>query len=221
VLSLRKSVGMKSSILAPLLFLLPAFAQAPKHFDPTANIEVISPLPQLRSYRPISGSERLQWFAVSTAGPSSLLLTGPLSAGWGTMLNRPKEYQTHWNGFGKRYGMRLTGISTGNAMEAALGSIWGEDPRYFRSPQRGFGTRVRYVLWSSFMAPHRDGSWHPAYARYIGNVGNNVLSNTWRAHSESNASATALRCLFGIIGEMSGNAFNEFWPDVWKKLSHK
>jgi len=29
--------------------------------------------------------------------------------------------------------MRLTGVSTGKAIEAGLGSLWGEDPRYFRA----------------------------------------------------------------------------------------
>src|ERR1700688_3913563 len=77
---------------------------------------------------PISGMERLQWFARNTIGPASLL-GGTISAGFGTLTNQPHEYGTHWDGFGARYGMRLTGIVTGNAMEAGLGAIWGEDPR--------------------------------------------------------------------------------------------
>ena len=71
------------------------------------------------------------------------------------------------------------------------------------------------------MAPHRDGTLHPAYARYIGNVGNNFLSNTWRVDSENGPGSAALRCLLGVVGRMSGNALAEFWPDVrkmvWKK----
>src|SRR5579863_2586189 len=74
----------------------------------------------------VTGSERLKWFAEATVGPATLL-GGAVSAGFGTLINRPSEYGTHWNGFGARYGMRLTGISTGNAMEAGLGAIWGED----------------------------------------------------------------------------------------------
>src|SRR5678815_5573231 len=94
-------------------------------------------------YKPITGQQRFNWFAVSTAGPTSLLLAGPLSAAWGTALNRPHEYGPHWEGFGKRYGMRLTGISTGNAIEAGLGAVVGEDPRYFQSPDHAFGARLK------------------------------------------------------------------------------
>ena len=175
----------------------------------------------LTNYEAANAGDRAKWFVVSTAGPLSLLAAGPISAGFGTAINRPKEYGPHWEGFGERYGMRLTGVSTGNAIEVSLGAFWGEDPRYFQSPRRGFGTRVKYVIKATFVAPRRDGSLHPAYARYIGNVGNNFLSNTWRVQSENGAGSAALRCLLGVVGRMSGNAFAEFWPDVrkmvWKK----
>src|ERR1700738_658475 len=74
---------------------------------------------------PINGQQRLKWFALSTVGPQSLA-GGAISAGWGTLFNAPREYGTHWDGFGKRFGMRLTGLSVSNAAEAGLGSIWGE-----------------------------------------------------------------------------------------------
>src|SRR5437667_2412308 len=70
----------------------------------------------------------IKWFVKSTVGPSSLFLYGPLSAALGTATNSPEEYGPHWAGFGKRYGMRLTGVSTGNAMEASLGANLGGRP---------------------------------------------------------------------------------------------
>ena len=173
------------------------------------------------AYKPISGVERMKWFANSTVGPMSLFASGPLSAAWGTALNSPEEYGPHWEGFGKRYGMRLTGVSTGNAMEAALGAAWGEDPRYFRSTGKSFGGRVKYVVKATFMAPNRNGEWRPAYARQVGNVGNNFLSNLWRVDSENDPGDAALRCVWGALGKMGGNAFAEFWPDVKRLISRK
>ena len=135
--------------------------------------------------------------------------------------NSPKEYGPGWEGFGKRYGMRLSGVSTGNAIEAGLGSIWGEDPRYFRSPDHALGARLKYVIKSTFMAPGRDGRWHVAYARHAGNVGNNFLSNTWRVESENGPDDAAVRCIWGITGKMGGNAFSEFWPDIKRMVFRK
>jgi hypothetical protein len=82
-------------------------------------------------YRPITKPERFHWFVYSTIGTRSLG-AGVVSAGWGTWLSKPEEYDTHWVGFAKRYGMRLSGVSTGNAIEAGLGMAMNEDPRYFR-----------------------------------------------------------------------------------------
>jgi len=65
----------------------------------------------------ISAEDRLKWVVNSTVGPASLA-GGTISAGFGTLLNTPSEYGTHWDGFGKRYGMRLTGVASSNALEA-------------------------------------------------------------------------------------------------------
>jgi hypothetical protein len=160
----------------PLLLWLPASAQTTRAEKPSITEKTGLPNHPLANYRPVTGPERFKWFVKSTVGPSSLFLSGPLSAALGTAVNSPGEYGPHWAGFGKRYGMRLTGVSTGNAMEASLGAIWGEDPRYFPSPNRAFGARVKYVIGSTFAAPGRDGRFRPAYARFAGNVGNNFLS---------------------------------------------
>jgi hypothetical protein len=172
------------------------------------------------NYQPITGSERFKWFVLSTVGPVSL--TGGLfSSAFGTAVNNPEEYGPHWEGFGKRYGMRLTGVSTGNAMEASFGALWGEDPRYFRAKEQPFKSRVGHIIKGTFTAYNREGRTMPAYARYIAIPGNNFLSNTWRADSEADASHAARRTLYGVLGRMAGNAFAEFWPDVTDYFSRK
>lgn len=177
--------------------------------------------PPVAGYKPITGGERMKWFVVSTVGPTSLLAAGPFSAAIGTALDRPKEYGPHWDGFGSRYGMRLTGISTGNAIEAGLGSLWGEDPRYFRSTGSGVGGRAKHAIATTFLAPGRDGQWRPAYARFAGDLGNNFLSNTWRVDSENDAGDALVRSVLGIAGRMGSNAFQEFWPDLSRKIFHR
>jgi hypothetical protein len=172
------------------------------------------------SNQPITNRQRLKWFVRSTVGPESLT-AGLFTAGFGTGLDSPREYGPHWEGYGKRYGMRFTGIATGNAMEAAFGSLWGEDPRYFRATGQSVKGRIKNVIVMTFMARQADGTMAPAYARYIGTSGNNFLSNTWRADSESGVGDACLRTALGFAGRMGGNAFAEFWPTVTKHLFHK
>ena len=59
----------------------------------------------------------MRWVVESSVGPASLA-GGLFSAGWGTLFNVPREYGTHWEGYGERYGMRLTGIASSNLAEA-------------------------------------------------------------------------------------------------------
>lgn len=167
----------------------------------------------------ITRGQRLDWFIESTMGPRSLVV-GVMSAGIGSSLNRPHEYGRTWTGFERRYEMRLAGISTGNAMEATLGAIWREDPRYSRVPEEPFGGRIRNVIKMTFVAYRGDGRLAPAYARYIGISGSNLLANSWRAHSEANLHDAALRTLAGFLSRMGSNTVQEFWPDVKLHIFH-
>jgi len=160
--------------------------------------------------RPLSGEARLRWVVKSTVGPKSLA-AGLVSAGGGTALNRPPEYGPHWEGFAKRYGMRLTGIATSNALEAGLGAAWGEDPRYVRSTENRFLNRIGHAGRLTFMAYRANGSIAPAYARYSGIAGSNFLSNTWRVQSESTVGAALVRTALGFAGKFASNVFEEFF----------
>jgi hypothetical protein len=207
-----------------LLFLLaPSLtsAQAPK---PVAPEEPSSPAPKLlappNQYHPITGGQRMRWIAYSTLGPESLV-AGIWSAGIGTARDMPPEYGPHWGGFGDRYGMRLTGISTSNVMEVGLGAVWGEDPRYFRAAGQPFGRRIEHVFVMTVVAPRRDGHYAPAYARLIAYPGNNFLSNTWRVNSESTTTKALERTGYAFSGKILLNAWSEFWPDVRKAVFKK
>ena len=80
---------------------------------------------------------------------------------------------------------------------------------------------MKYVIRTTFLAPHRDGRWHPAYARFAGDVGNNFLSNTWRADSEAKSSGPVVRSVWRVVGRMGSQAFAEFWPGVQNKILRK
>jgi hypothetical protein len=171
------------------------------------------------TYEPITGVQRLEWVAETTAGPQHLA-AGIFSAAIGTALNDPHEDGPHWSGFGERYGIRLTGIATGNTMEAGLGAIWGEDPRYKREPEKSFGGRLASVVEQAFMTRRRDGHFAPAYARFIAVPGNNFLSNTWRADSEADSYHAGIRTLYGFGGQIGSNAWDEFWPSISAHIFH-
>jgi hypothetical protein len=173
-----------------------------------------------RPYNSITYTERLHWFVSGTIGPSHLAGVTFVSAS-GTTVNRPGEYGVHWEGFANRFGTGMAGSATSNAMEAGAGLILREDPRYFRVPQQALKFRVGNVSRLTFFARNESGRSEPAYARYIGIVGSNFLSNTWRVHSEANVKDAVLRSSEGFAGRMAANAFKEFWPDVKRHVFRK
>lgn len=125
------------------------------------------------------------------------------------------------DGFAERLGSGVAGSAVGNAMEAGLGHVLREDPRYFRAPDRRFNARVKHAISLTFVARRDNGSYGNAYARYIAIIGGNFLSNTWRVRSEADTQHALLRASEGFAGRMAANAFTEFAPDLKKALFHK
>lgn len=166
---------------------------------------------------PITAEGRLKWAAVSTLGVPNL--TGAaFTTAFATAYNRPKEYGTHWDGYGKRYGMKIAGSATSSLLEAGLGSLWGEDPRYYRAGSgESPGRRLKSALKQAFVAHDRDGKTVPAYARYMAVPSSNFLSNTWRPDSQANASGALIRTGLGFAARITSNMFNEFWPDIVRR----
>ncbi len=172
--------------------------------------------------QPITGKERAEWVVKSTVGPEALV--GELvGAGWDTLLDGPpKQYGTHWQGFGDRLGMSVAGNAVSNTMEAGIGAAWGEDPRYFREgPASPFGHRLGHAAKMTFMAENRDGNEMLAYARFIAIPGSNFLSNAWRAPGDDSVDRATIRTGIGFAGRFGSNVFDEFWPDFKQRLFHR
>jgi hypothetical protein len=171
-------------------------------------------------YAPVTSWQRLQWFDEKTFGISNLAGSIP-GAVWGTFLDRPHEAGPHWQGFAERYGVALSTNAVSNAMEAGLGAIWGEDPRYARAgAEVSFKSRLGHVAKWTVLAPNRDGDLRPAYARFIAFTSSSYISNGWREPSDTTAEHSLGRVAFGLLGRMGSNAFDEFWPDTKRKLFH-
>src|SRR5258708_2284990 len=112
-------------------------------------------------YRAISGNQRIQWAAQQTFGPQSWL-TGTFTAAIGTARDSPAEYGPHCEGYAKRYGMRFSGVASSNTIEAGLGAIWGEDPRYVRDPSLPISHQLPNVHRLTFTATNRHTRLSPA-----------------------------------------------------------
>ena len=169
---------------------------------------------------PITAAQRVKWVVKSTVAPRSLA-AGVFTSAIQTAENRPREYGPHGDGFGKRYGIWLTGVATERSMEASLGALWGEDPRYFRADDNAFKGRMKHIIVMTFAARRADGELAPAYARFVAFPASNFLSNTWRADSIANSSDAIGRTAMAFVGKLAGNAVAEYWPDLKNRIRRK
>ena len=71
-------------IVVSLLLAAPMFGQD----GSTASADAATD--RLPNYQPANAGDRVNWFAVSTVGPLSLLAAGPISAGFSTGMNTPR-----------------------------------------------------------------------------------------------------------------------------------
>jgi len=141
-------------------------------------------------------------------------------AGFGTAMNLPPEWPRRADGFARRYASRDASIVVSNGLEAALGSMWGEDPRYSRCDCGGFDHRIAHAAKLAVFAQHAHGRIGPAWGRYAGTMTSSVVQNGWMPPSASTWQQTLLREATAFSGRFVGNLWTEFWPDVAHRFKH-
>jgi len=171
-------------------------------------------------YVPPTARDRLKWTVDGTIGASSIA-AGIFVSSWNTAWNAPPEWGASWSGFGKRFGSREAQMTISNAIEAGVGAAWGEDPRYLRSGRGGIWSRTGYAAKTVFVARRRNGRLGPAWARYLGGIGSNLVANTWLPTSDTTASDNVRRIGSGFLGRFVGNLWTEFWPDVRSRFAER
>ena len=206
---IASSIGMRTRFLLFIAGAVVAMAQS------SSALVTPSGIPD---YEAITAHGRGHWVVSNIIGPANLA-AGAFTAGLATRSNSPEEYGPHWDGFAKRYGMRMTGRATSSLMEASLGSLWGEDPRYFRTSGQPLMSRLDNVFRMTFIAHDRAGNEMPAYARYIAIPASTVITNAWRPDSQTQLRDVVGRISFSLMSHVIANAFAEFGPDLKKRLS--
>ncbi len=163
--------------------------------------------------------DRFRWVVLTTVGPKNLA-AGVFIAGINTWRDQPEDYSTHWDGFGHRYVNRLLAGGTSHVFEAGFGSLWGEDPRYFRAAGQPLHTRLGHVVKMAFVTHNRNGDAQLAYARYLAIPAGILVSNTWQPDSPTTSGRVSVQVGLAFLSRIVGNAFTEFAPDLRQRFRH-
>lgn len=168
---------------------------------------------------PIAPSQRVGWVANTIVAPQSLI-AGAFVAGTETTIPFPSEWEQGATGFVRRYASRDGAIAISNTVEASLGSLWGEDPRYFDCRCDGLRRRAVHAAKLSVLAMRADGHVAPAWGRYAGSVTSNFAQNAWLPPSVRTWQQMVLRQAGAVGGRFAGNLWAEFWPDLRRRFTH-
>jgi hypothetical protein len=127
-------------------------------------------------------------------------------------------------GLGQRAGAAYLDALSGNMLGTGLlPSILHQDPRYYRIGYGSSGHRLLYALATTVICKHdKTGKWEPNYSNVGGNIAAGAISTLY--YPPTNEGGVGLTITNGLIVTATGAAgalFNEFWPDLSRKLFHK
>jgi len=178
------------------------------------------------SYRPdavsLSGKQKISLAFHSATDPVAFAVA-LVAAGYHEVGDDDIGFGWGAEGYGKRAGAAyldaFDGAMIGNGI---LPAIFHQDPRYFRRGHGSFGSRVLFALATNVVCKHDNtGKWEPNYSNVGGNIISGAISNLYYPSDGSGISQTFSNGMLVTAEGGFGSLFQEFWPDVSRKLFHK
>jgi hypothetical protein len=126
-------------------------------------------------------------------------------------------------GYGQRAGAAYLDTFDGDMIgNGILPALLHQDPRYFRLGHGSTSHRLFYAMSTAFICKHDNtGKWEPNYSNVMGNVAAGAISNLYYPDSNTGVGLTISNGMIAIAEGAAGAVFQEFWPDVSRKLLHK
>jgi hypothetical protein len=168
------------------------------------------------AFETFSPGEKLLYSIRESVTPGQLSLV-VLDAGFNHLIGGDPRYGSDSGAFAARIGaIGLRQASMHVIGDGIYASILRQDERYFRkgrgTPVRG---RIKYVLTSIFMTRGNNGNTQVDASGLLGRATGAALTMAYYPKISANGSVAARTFGYALLGEMSANAYLEFWPDVW------
>lgn len=126
-------------------------------------------------------------------------------------------------GYGERAGAAYLDTFSSNMIgNGILPALLHQDPRYFRLGHGSKTHRLLYAAATAVVCKHDNtGKWEPNYSNIAGNIASGALSNVYYSGKDSGAGLTIENGMIVTAEGAFGAIFQEFWPDISRKLFHK
>ncbi len=146
-----------------------------------------------------------------------------LYSGWyGILRDNDPHFGINAAGFGERVGAAaLRQESTRVFGDGLLPILLHEDPRYYRKAFGSYSSRGTYAISRIVVGKHDNGSEGFNYSKILGRGISAALTQTY--YPDSSIAPNVVFKSWGIsVSQLAGiELYNEFWPDVKRRLFHK
>jgi len=169
----------------------------------------------------LAPGQKFHLFVRGAFDPFVYLAAG-LQAGIGQATNQFEGYGQGASGYGKRYGAALAdGISSQFFSNFFYPVLLKQDPRYFRLGEGTFKHRTGYAVTQEFVCHTDKGGRSFAWSNVLGAFSTGGLSNVYYPEGDRGFELTMSRTGISLMWGTVGCLFDEFWPDIQKRLFHK
>ena len=169
---------------------------------------------------PLSPGEKFHLFAKTAFDPVTVVIAAA-QAGVSQADNQFKGYGQGAGGYGKRFGAAFGDqVSAGFFSNFMYPTLFKQDPRYFRKGHGGFPRRFVYSLMQEVICHTDNGGRAFNASNILGAFSSGALSNAYYPSDDRGFKLTMSRGGLAVVYASAGNLFNEFWPDIGRKL-HK
>lgn len=191
---------------------------------------------------PLTSRQKFHLFVKSAFDPVTIGVVG-LQAGLSQAQNEFSAYGQGAEGYGKRFGAAFADqVSSGFWSNYAYPVLLKEDPRYFRLGEGRFTTRAFYSIKQEFVCHTDNGGRMFHFSNVLGAFTSGAISNIYYPgrslarvipatatipaipvyyESERGVALTMSRAAIALGYGTVGGLFDEFWPDIHRKISGK
>jgi hypothetical protein len=168
---------------------------------------------------PLSTHEKFVLAAHDSVVDYSSFTWAGILAAQAMALNSDPELGHGISGYGRYYWRAFTdGVSGTFFTEAIVPALTHEDPRYYTMGQGGFFRRAGYAISRAFVTKTDAEGTSFNFSEVVGNGLEAGLSNAYYPPQERGLSQTALNFGTQMESAVLNHFFQEFWPDIRKKL---
>jgi hypothetical protein len=170
---------------------------------------------------PLSVGQKFHLAFKSSVDPF-VFFASALDAAYSQATDDFQGYGQGWLGYGKRVGASYADTVDGTILgNAVFPSLLHEDPRYYRKGTGTFSHRLLYAVSTTVWCKRDNGQWGPNYANVLGNLTAGGISNLYYPSADRGVGLTFERGFTVTAEGTIGGVFDEFWPDIAKKMFKK